>query len=252
MKIGIIGAGQIGATLAAQYIRAGHNVKVANARNQARLMEVTALTGAAAVTLIDVTIGVDVLVVSIPFLEIPNLASALDGMISPATVIIDTTNYYPIRDGRVDAVEDGLPESIWVSQQLSHRVVKAYNSILAGSLVKAGRPNGSASRIALPVSGDDAGQKQKAMRLVNNSGFDAFDAGSLGASWRQQPGSPAYCTDLSLAALINNLPLAQRELLPARRETALQFILQQNPDHWLSWYKECVANNRIIFETQPG
>ena len=125
--------------------------------------------------------------------------------ISDNTVIIDTTNYYPARDGRIDDIENGMPESVWVSTQLSHPVVKAYNSILAGSLVQAGLSNGSTSRIALPVSGDTEQAKNIVAKLVNDSGFDALDIGNLNDSWRQQPGSPVYCTDLNLSQLKRNI-----------------------------------------------
>lgn len=247
MKIGIIGAGQIGATLIKQYTKAGHEVKMANASGIEKLKGLEGETGAKAVLLNEIARDVDVLVISIPFIEIPNLAKAIKQNIAETTVIIDTTNYYPIRDGRIEEIEDGRIESDWVSQHLSRPVVKAYNSILAGSLVQEGLPSGRPGRIALPISGDNAWEKQVVMTLINDSGFDPLDAGELKRSWRQEPGSPVYCTDLTLAQLSHNLDKADKKRMPERREQALQFILKQNPARWLEWYKECVANNRIIF-----
>ena len=143
-----------------------------------------------------------------------------------------------------------MPESVWVSNQLSQPVVKVYNSILAGSLVQAGLPGGSVSRIALPISGDNEKAKDLVATLVNESGFDTLDIGSLQGSWRQQPGSPVYCTDLNLSQLKRNFPTAKKELLPGRREIGLQFILKQDPDLWLYWWKDCVTNNRAVYETE--
>ena len=249
MKIGIIGAGKIGAALIKQYSQAGHEVKMTNASGIEKLRTLENETGAKAVTLREAVNDIEVLVISIPLVAIPKLVKSLGQSISDNTVIIDTTNYYPARDGRIDDIENGMPESVWVSTRLTQPVVKVYNSILAGSLVQAGLPNGSTSRIALPVSGDTEQAKNIVAKLVNDSGFDALDIGNLNDSWRQQPGSPVYCTDLNLSQLKRNIPKAQKELLPEKRDLALQFILKQNPALWLDWWKDCVTNNRIIYET---
>ena len=249
MKIGIIGAGQIGAALIKQYSKVGHEVKMTNASGIEKLRTLENETGAKAVTLSEVVNDIEVLVISIPLIEIPKFVKSLGQSISDNTVIIDTTNYYPIRDGRIDEIENGIPESVWVSTQFSQSVVKVYNSILAGSLVQAGLPNDSTSRIALPISGDTEQAKNLVAKLVNDSSFDALNIGNLDDSWRQQPGSPVYCTDLTLSQLQRNLPKAQKKLLPERRELALLFILKQNPALWLDWWKDCVTNNRIVYET---
>ena len=142
-----------------------------------------------------------------------------------------------------------MVESIWVSNHLSKPVVKVYNSILAGSLIQSGVPKDSTSRIALPISGDNIQKKQIVATLVNDSGFDSLDIGDLATSWRQQPGSPVYCTDLSLSHLKLNIDKIQKHSLHEKRELALQFILQQNPALELDWWKNCITNNRIIYET---
>ena len=117
------------------------------------------------------------------------------------TPVVDTGNYYPQRDGRIAAIEDGTTESRWVSQQLGRPVIKAFNNIYAKHLMENGRPRGDSRRIALPVAGDDAAAKATVMRLVDELGFDPVDAGSLDESWRQQPGTPVYGTDHDLAGV---------------------------------------------------
>jgi 8-hydroxy-5-deazaflavin:NADPH oxidoreductase len=249
MKIGIIGAGLIGGTLIRQYSKAGHRVKMTNSSGPEKLQNLARETGASAVTLTDAVRDVDIIVISIPLIEIPKLPQDLFKKTPANTTIIDTSNYYPLRDGRIEEIEQGMIESIWVSNHIQRPVVKVYNSILAGSLLQAGLPEDAPSRIALPVSGDDKKSKDLAAILVNDSGFDSLDIGNLQDSWRQQPGSPVYCTDLTLTQLKKFIGKAKRELLPARRDIALNFILKQKPGQWMEWWKECVNNNRIIFET---
>ena len=113
MEIGIIGAGQIGSSLIRQYRKAGHGVKMTNAGGVEKLKALEIETAARAVLLSEVVKDIDVLVISIPFIEIPKLAKALHSSISDNTIIIDTTNYYPIRDGRIEEIENGMLESVW-------------------------------------------------------------------------------------------------------------------------------------------
>jgi len=245
MKIGIIGAGEMGGTLIRQYSRAGHSVKMANSSGTEKLKNLALETGASAVTLDDVVTDVDVIVIAIPLIGILKLPQHLFKNASANTTIIDTCNYYPIRDGIIEDIEDGMPESVWVSNQLQRPVIKAYNSILYRSLVNSGLPNGTASRLALPISGDDKQSKDLVSILVDDSGFDSLDYGSLQNSWRQQPGSPVYCTDLTLPQLKKSIKKARKELLPGRRELGLKFILNHDPERWM----DNVKHNRIIYES---
>src|SRR5690349_4557004 len=155
MKIGFIGAGEIGGTLIRQYSKAGHRVKMTNSGALEKLKSLSAETGAAAVALTDVVSDVNVVVISIPLNAIPKLPKDLFKN-SPANItVVDTGNYYPARDGIIKDIEDGMPESVWVSNQIQRPVIKAYNNIFYRSLVHSGRPAGDASRIALPIAGDD-------------------------------------------------------------------------------------------------
>jgi predicted dinucleotide-binding enzyme len=248
MQIGIIGAGEIGGTLIRQYSKAGHSVKMANSSGIEKLKNLALETGASAVTVTDVVTDVDVIVISIPLIGILKLPQQLFKNTSPNTPIIDTSNYYPARDGIIEDIENGMPESVWVSNKLQRPVIKAYNSILYRSLVNSGLPKGTASRLALPVSGDDKKSKDLVSGLVDDSGFDSLDNGSLQDSWRQQPGSPVYCTDLTLTQLKKSIQKARRELLPERRELGLKFILTHDPELWM----DCVKYNRKIYESDLG
>jgi predicted dinucleotide-binding enzyme len=140
-------------------------------------------------------------IVAVPEKSIPELPAGLLSSLPGGTVVIDTGNYVPkLRDGRIDAIDAGLPESQWVQSQLRHPVVKAFNTIRPASLANLGKPAGAAGRTVIPVAGDDSAAKSAVLELADQLGFDGLDAGPLAESWRQQPGTPVYTTDLPLAA----------------------------------------------------
>jgi hypothetical protein len=140
----------------------------------------------------------EIVVVTIPLRNIPDLPKDLFEGVGADVPVIDTSNYYPLlRDGHIPELETGeLTESEWVQKHLGRPVVKVFNNIYADHLQNKGLPSGTPGRISLPVAGDDAAAKHKVMRLVEELGFDAVDDGSLHESWRQQPGTPGYGADL--------------------------------------------------------
>lgn len=218
MKIGIIGAGNIGGNLTRRFRALGHDVSVANSRGPETLAALAKETGAKPVTVADAARGRDVVIVTIPLKNVPALPKDLFKGAADATVVIDTGNYYPQqRDGRIDAIEAGTPESRWVAQQLGWPVVKAFNNIYAKHLLERGRPKGKEGRIALPVAGDDARAKGVVLRLLDEMGFDGVDAGTLDESWRQQPGTPVYGTDLDSGGVQRALSEAHKERPPEFR-----------------------------------
>lgn len=217
MNIGIIGAGNIGGNLARRFTSLGHNVRIANSRSPATLADLARETGATAVTVAEVARGADLVVVTIPEKGIPTLPADLFAELDSRAVIVDTGNYYPQRDGRIAEIEDGLTESRWVERQLGRPVIKAFNNIYAAHLVTAAKPSGSAERVALPIAGDDAQAKATVLKLVDELGFDAVDAGGLDESWRQQPGSPVYGTDFGAADVRRGLAEATPTRTPEWR-----------------------------------
>ena len=220
MKIGIIGAGMIGGTLGRRLTALGHEVVIANSRGPETLRELAAETGARAVTAAEAARGGEIVIVTIPQRAVPELPGNLFAGIPEDVVVVDTGNYYPRRDGRIEAIESGTTESRWVADQLGRPVVKAFNNIVSRSLLENGRPEGAPGRIALPIAGDPPGARQKVMRLVDELGFDPVDAGSLEDSWRQQPGTPCYAADLDAPRLKEALAAADRGRLPEYRGKA--------------------------------
>lgn len=242
MKIGIVGAGNIGSTLARKLVASGHMVKLANSKGPETIADLARDIGATAVRAEDVVKDIEVLILSVPFATYPNLADVVKEV--PVTVpVIDTSNYYPFRDGSIPDVDAGMPESLWVGAQIKRPVVKAWNAALAATLADKGRPADEVGRIALPVAGDDASAKAIAMQLVEETGFDALDAGPLATSWRQQPGTPAYCTELTTAELTAALQAADQSRAADNRDRLIKQFSKTGkmPDH-----DEAVALNRKL------
>jgi len=221
MKIGIIGAGNIGGALIRRLTTLGHQVSVANSRGPETLAALAAETGATAVSVPEAARGAALVVVTIPEKNISHLPAGLFDGAADGAVIVDTGNYYPQqRDGRIEAIEAGATESRWVAQQLGRPVVKAFNNIYAQHLLESGKSAGTPGRIALPVAGDDPAAKAVVLRLLDELGFDGVDAGSIDESWRQQPGTPVYGTDFDAEGVRRALAEAKPERTPEWRATA--------------------------------
>ncbi len=211
MKIGIIGAGNIGGTLATRLTALGHQVMLANSRGPQTLKDVAARTGAKAVTPAEAVNGAEVVVVTIPFGRVPELSRDIFARRAARAPIVDTCNYYPGRDGRIEEIEDGMVESRWVERHVGQPVIKAFNNIYFKNLLEGGKPARSPDRIALPVAGDDPQAKRRVLELVDQLGFDAVDAGGLDESWRQQPGTPCYTSNFGAEKLRRALSEAERK-----------------------------------------
>jgi 8-hydroxy-5-deazaflavin:NADPH oxidoreductase len=202
MRIGIIGAGNVGATLADLFARAGHEVAIANSRGPETLEGLVKELGdqVRAVTAEEAAEFGDVVVVAVPFGRYRDLpADALRG-----TIVIDAGNYYPQRDGHIAELDDDrTTSSELVQQQLpGARVVKAFNAMQAGHLRDFGREGGAAQRYGIPVSGDDADAKRQVFELIEQLGFEPVDAGGLAEGGRKhQPGTEVYTADLSAGDL---------------------------------------------------
>jgi 8-hydroxy-5-deazaflavin:NADPH oxidoreductase len=221
LRIGIIGAGNIGGTLTRRFTALGHEVAVANSRGPESLVGLAAETGAKAVTVSEAARGRNVVIVTIPQKNIPDLPPGLFAGVRDDVVVVDTGNYYPRqRDGRIDGIEAGWTESRWVEQQLGRPVVKAFNNIYAKHLMERGQPAGTPGRIALPVAGDGAAAKAVVIGLLDELGFDGVDAGGLDESWRQQPGTPVYARDYDAEGVRRALAQASPDRKPEWRATA--------------------------------
>lgn len=242
MNIGIIGTGNIGGTLARKLIDAGHEVRVANSRGVEGVRAFAEEIGATPVDTRGAVEGMDAVILSIPFPAIADLSKDLFDRLPQDVPLIDTGNYYPdMRDPHIPEIDDGMPESIWVSRQLGRPIVKALNNILAYSLAELGRPQGSSGRLAVAIAGDDAQAKAVVGRIVDDLGFDPVDAGLLTESWRQQPSTPVYCCDFDAEETRKALAAAEPGQAPIKRDGLMETYskLGPNPTH-----ADIVGSNR--------
>jgi len=174
--------------------------------------------GASPVSVVDAVKAAEIVIIAILTKAVADLPRGLFVDVPGSVVVVDTGNYHPeLRDGRIDAIELGMPDSEWVARQLGRPVIKAFNNLLATSLLEKGVPSGTTGRIALPVAGDSADAKATVLCHVDDLGFDSADGGLLAGSWRQQPGTSAYLRDLGAAALRRALADADRSRVAAYR-----------------------------------
>jgi predicted dinucleotide-binding enzyme len=210
MTIGFIGAGHIGSQVARLAVANGYHVVISNSRGPETLAALAAELGpnARAATAVDAARAGDIVVVTVPlknYRQVP--VEPLAGKI-----VIDTNNYYPLRDGHIPELDN---ESTTTSELLqahlpTSRVVKAFNHIYAAQLTTDGRPAGSKDRRALVIAGDDRDAKATVTSLLDQFGFDTVDAGPLKEGWRIQRDTPGYGPRRSAAELRGDLAEAKR------------------------------------------
>ena len=243
MKIGIIGTGAIGSILAEKLSSAGHQIKVTNTRAMPELEKIAASLGASAATIHDVVKDVDAIIFSMPFNAYKDLPKDLLKDVPRDVVVMDTSNYYPFRDGEIAELEH-TPESVYISEILNRPLVKVFNNILEHTLKYKGKAAGAADRIAISIAGDNEAHEKVVAEIVDITGFDTVDGGSLSESWRQQPGTPAYCTELNAADLRQALANAKKGKAPAVRDLIMSKLM--NMDAWPQPpYEQILAGNRL-------
>ena len=225
MKIGFIGAGAIGSTLAKVAVRCGHEVAMANSNGMGNLQAVAEAAGCHGGKLTEITQFSDLLILAIPLKAIWQL----DPSLFAGKIVLDANNYYPARDGAISALDRHETTTSGMLQTrlgTSARVVKFFNAIMQRDIESDARPVGTAPRRALPMAGNDADAKKMASELVNQFGFDPIDAGNLEESWRFERAMPSYCIALVAGELVTALASAQRgvELPHGSWQTSRRFI----------------------------
>ncbi|MGD9482231.1 NAD(P)-binding domain-containing protein [Streptomyces sp. TRM70308] len=192
MRIGIIGAGRIGSTLAGHLDRIGHEVAISNSRGPETLSGLVAELGGSvrAVTAREAAEFGEPVVVAVPYgayRELP--AEELRDK-----VVIDTCNYYPERDGHdPDLDADRTTSSERIQAHTGGNLVKAFNAIHWEDLRDRARPPGDPERVAIPLSGSDSQAKAVVSGVIDEIGFAPVIAGDLGGGGRRhQPGTSVY------------------------------------------------------------
>lgn len=209
LRLGIVGAGKLGTTIARAAIAAGYDVAMSGsgaADDIALTIDVLA-PGARAVTTVEAVRHADIIALAVPthrFRELPRDLFA-------GKVLIDAMNYWEPIDGvdqELAAAEDGT--SMVVQERFrSARVVKSLNQLGYHELEENRRPQGVPDRIAIGVAGDDRVAVRAVMRLIDRLGFDPVEAGRLENGLALQPdGSPFTVTHRAaeLSTLLSQTP----------------------------------------------
>ena len=208
MKIGIIGAGYVGRALAAAAVKNGHEAMISNSRGPHTLFSDAAMLGCKTGTILEAATFGDIVIVAITLKNY--LAVPVEPLIGK--IVIDTNNYYPQRDDRIEALDNGSTTSseLLAAHLPKSKIVKAFNAIMITHIERDSQPSGSFDRRALPLCGDDANAKKRVADLYDQFGFDAVDVGPLAEGWRFQTGTPAYCIRLNKEWIQKALAAATR------------------------------------------
>lgn len=209
-RIGIIGSGNIGSTLARGLVDRGYEVVVSNSRGPESLAGLVAELGdkATAGTATDAATLGDVVIVTVP------LKAYQDVPVAPLAgkIVLDTNNYYWERDGRIPALDEKQATVSGLLQQHlpGSKVAKAFNHIMSGQILTDGTPAGTPGRRALATASDSADAAAFVTALYDEFGYDTVNAGPLAESWRVERDQPAYVMRQTRDELVHNLAGAVR------------------------------------------
>jgi hypothetical protein len=192
MKIGIIGSGKIGATVARVFVAAGDEVALANSRGPDSLGGLAEELGGHATEIEDAARFGGMVLIAVPYDASRRLAPEPFA----GQIVIDAGNYYPARDGQIDVIDANETTSteLLADHLRAARMVKAFNTMYYKTLGERGDPTKPVEeRLALFAAGDDAEAKASVLGLIGRIGFAPVDTGSLADGGRlQQPGGAMY------------------------------------------------------------
>jgi 8-hydroxy-5-deazaflavin:NADPH oxidoreductase len=198
MRIGIIGAGMIGSTLAKLWVEAGHEVRVASRHLDAvrELIQPLGPRASAGTPDAAATFGETVLL-TIPLKAIPDLARDLSSSLS-GKLVLDTSNAYERRDGDTARQASAHPQGSagWAAAMFpGTRWVKAFNTVYYKTLATEAHRKGEP--VGIPIAGDDQKALEAAAALVRDAGFDPVIVGPLARGKEFEPDTAPYNTGMS-------------------------------------------------------
>lgn len=207
-KIGIVGSGNIGGTLGVLLAKAGCDV-LFSSRHPESLKDLAKDAGPTARvgTVAEAIAFGDVIVLSIPFKAVPELERGIKDALK-GKIVIDTSNPYPERDGKIaeEAKKEPGGMGVVISRLLpGARVIRAFNTVYFVDLMKTANKDGE--KIGIPIAGDDKEGVQAAVELAERAGFDPVVVGGLEASKSFDVGAAVYATSASAGTIRERLQL---------------------------------------------
>jgi len=206
MRIGIVGAGMIGSTLAKLWVDAGHEVRLSSRHPEDLQALVKGLgKGTSAGTPAEAAEFGEVVMLTVPLASVPDLARDLASLLS-TKVVLDTGNAYETRDGEAtrQAAQHPQGSAAWAAGMFpGARWVKAFNTVYFKTL--AGEAHRTGDRLGIPLTGDDPEAVKTAARLVLDAGFDPVIVGNLARGKEFEPDTRPYNSGMTGPELRNIL-----------------------------------------------
>lgn len=206
VKIGIIGSGHIGGTLARLWVESGHEVLISS-RHPEQLKTLAASLGPRAHvgTPREAALFGEVVVVSVPYKALPQLGEDLHSELA-GKIVLDTCNPYPERDGDMALEARQVGTGVASPRYLPGvRLVRAFNAINSGDLARQARVNGQP--VAIPLAGNDSEALSVASQLVRDAGFEPVIVGPLSTAREFDWGTKPYTRLMTAAELRQMLGL---------------------------------------------
>jgi len=181
MKIGVIGAGRIGSTFGALWVKAGHEVMFSDRDPEAVKRAMNGLGPRASAGSVQEAVAFgEAILIAVPYAALPAIRDQVGAQLK-GKVVIDPNNPVPARDGEMGAQAKEKGAGVSTAALLpGARLVRAFNSW--GYALMAREANRPAPRMAIPVAADDPVALKVGMQLVSDAGFDPVNAGSLADS----------------------------------------------------------------------
>jgi 8-hydroxy-5-deazaflavin:NADPH oxidoreductase len=206
MRIGIVGAGMIGSTVAKLWLDAGHEVRLSSRHPEDLQPLVKRLgKGASAGTPAEAAEFGEVVMLTVPLASVPDIARDLAPLLS-TKIVLDTGNAYEKRDGEVAHLATRHPQgsAAWAAAMFpGARWVKAFNTVYFKVLVSEAHRKGD--QIGIPLAGDDPEAVKVAAQLVRDAGFDPVIVGTLARGKAFEPDTPPYNSGMTGPELRNIL-----------------------------------------------
>ena len=207
MRIGIIGAGMIGSTVAKLWVDAGHEVVLAS-RHPDELQPLVDRLGqlASRGTAQEAAASGDVVMITIPLKAVPRLARDVAPLVQ-GKIVLDTGNAYERRDGEAARAATAHPRgsAAWAAEMFpGARWVKAFNTVNFKTL--ASEAHRAGDRVGIPLASDDREALDAAAALVRDAGFEPLIVGHLARGREFEPGTPPYNTGMSWRELAPFFP----------------------------------------------
>lgn len=194
MKIGIVGTGLVGKTLATKLAEAGHELLVANSRGPASVAESVGPTVTVTAASVADAFACDVAFLAVPWIKVRDVLAT--NIPREGGILVDTTNIflsYP-PNARIDDLKGDSGSEIIARLAPKTFVVKAFGTLPFATMFA---PHAENVKRVLFVAGDDKAAVSTISDLIAEIGLQPLALGSLAVAGRQMElGGPLSALEL--------------------------------------------------------